>query len=138
MPPLDSALFPGANSEINETDIQNCEARNSGEAINDILTDYGWDGKPTGGILLHLSPDNARIAAGTFFTRGEEEKEFTINAGKVWVDAEMNVTITIRLPAMDSFTFSDGGLTSDFLSGEEVVHYLHENREGGGSKANPV
>ena len=72
------------------------------------------------------------------FTRGEEEKEFTINAGKVWVDAKMNVTITIRLPAMDSFTFSDGGLTSDFLSGEEVVHYLHENREGGGSKANPV
>ena len=67
MPLLDSALFPGANSDISETDIQNCEARNSGEAINDILTDYGWEGKPTGGILLHLSPDNARIAAGTFF-----------------------------------------------------------------------
>ena len=86
MPPLDRALFPGANSDISETDIQNCEAQNSGEAINDILKDYGWDGKPTGGILLHLSPDNARIAAGTFFTRGEEEKEYTINAGKVWVD----------------------------------------------------
>ena len=134
MPPLDRALFPGANSDISETDIQNCEAQNSGEAINDILKDYGWDGKPTGGILLHLSPDNARIAAGTFFTRGEEEKEYTINAGKVWVDGDMNVTITIRLPAMDSFNFSDGGLTSDFLPGEEVVHYLHENREGGAAR----
>ena len=130
MPALDGTLFTGAGAEISETDIQNCEASNSGDAVSDILTDYGWDGSPTGGILLHLSPDNIRIAAGSFFTRGAEEKEYVISAGKLWAEADMNVTITIRLPAMDSFIFTDGGLTSDFLPGEEVVYYLHENREG--------
>ena len=134
MAPLDSDLFLGGESDICDTDIQNCEAKDVGTAIGDILTDYGWNQKAVAGILLHLSPDNERVAAGSFFLRGTEEKEYEVNAGKLWVDADMGVTVTIRLPSMDSFVFTDGGMTSDFLPGDEVVHYLHECREGAAPK----
>ena len=46
----------------------------------------------------------------------------------------MRVNVKIRLPCLDSFTFTDGGLTSDFLPGDEVIHYLHELREGAAPK----
>ena len=80
MAPLDSAMFAGSNHDICETDIQNCETGNSGEAIGDILKDFGWEGRAAGGILLHLSPDNERVAAGSFFMRGTEEREFEVMA----------------------------------------------------------
>ena len=130
MAPLDSDLFLGGSSDICETDIQNCEAKDGGTAIGDILSDYGWKQKAVAGILLHLSPDNERVAAVSFFMRGAEEKEYEVNAGKLSVDADMGVNVTILLPTMDSFVFTDGGLTSDFLPGAEVIHYLHEIREG--------
>ena len=129
MAPLDSAMVAGSNHDICETDIQNCETGNSGEAIGDILKDFGWEGRAAGGILLHLSPDNERVAAGSFM-RGTEEREFEVMASKLWADADMRVNVTIRLPCLDSFTFMDGGLTSDFLPGDEVIHYLHQLREG--------
>ena len=43
--------------------------------------------------------------------------------------------LTIQLPALDSFVFSDGGLTSDYLPDEQVIHFFHATREGGGSTA---
>ena len=127
----DSELFQGSDQNICDTDIQNCETKDNREAITDILTDYGWNQRAVGGILLHLSLDNERIVASCFFMRGTEEKEYEVSAAKLWTEGDMRVNVTIRLPMLDSFVFSDGGLTSDFLPGDEVVHYLHELREGG-------
>ena len=105
-----------------------------GTAVNDKLVDYGWGGRAAGCIVLYLSPDNERIAAGNLVLRGSEDTEFKLPASKFWADADLNVTVTIRLPSLDSFLFTDGGLTSDFLPDEETVHYFHVQQEGGAPK----
>ena len=132
MPVLDAALFAGQN-RILETDISNCEVNNVGEDINDVLKDQGWAGGPVCCILLHLSPDNERVSHGVFLARGVDEKEFKVEVTKLWQDANIGVTLTVRMPELDSFVFSDGGLTSDLLPDQEVVHFYHETRDGGAS-----
>ena len=130
MPELDKELFRGRN-EVKEEDLANCEVNNVGEDITNVLTSYGWEGEPVACVLLQLTPDNEQIAAGSLVTRGRDEKEYVIDAGKIWQDANMGVTLTIRQPELDSFFFSDGGLTSDFLPDEECVHFFHAMKEGG-------
>ena len=46
----------------------------------------------------------------------------------------MGVTLTERLPELDSFIFNDGVLTSDFLLDEETVHFFHMAQKGGAAK----
>ena len=133
MPDIDAALFRGSGS-IPPQDAANCEVNNIGEAITTVLANYGWNGEPAGCILLQLSADHERVAAGTFLTRGSEEKEFVLDASKIWQDANMGVTLTVRLPELDSFVFNDGGLTSDFLPDEEMVHFFHAAQEGGAAR----
>ena len=130
MPDLDGNLFLG-ESDIGETDMFNCEANNNGSAVTNIFTDYGWGGRAACGILLHLSPSNDRVVAGCFMTKGTEETDFKLAATKIWADADPSVTVTIVLPSLDSFGYSDGGLTSDFLPDDEVVHYFHVITDGG-------
>ena len=57
MPVLGEKLFIGRDKVL-ETDISNCEVQNVGEAVNNVLRDYGWVGGPVCGVMLHLSPDN--------------------------------------------------------------------------------
>ena len=109
MPELDSALFSGKLRPVTEEDLAKCEINNIGEDITNVLTSFGWEGEPTACVLLQLTADNERVAAGTLVTRGQADREFIIDAGKVWQDANMGVTLTIRLPELDSFSFSDGG-----------------------------
>ena len=130
MPGMDSAMF-GQPSDIADSDITNFEVDNIGEAVTDALAGQGWNGEPVGTVLLQLSPDNERVAAGNFCARGRDEREFKIRAEKAWLDADLSVTVTIRMPELDSFSFSDGGLTSDWLQDEEVVHYFHVTQEDG-------
>ena len=130
MPVLGEKLFIGRDRVL-ETDISNCEVHNVGEAVNNVLRDYGWVDGPVCGVILHLSPDNERISTGTFLTRGGEERDFRIEATKLWQDANMGVVLTVRMPELDSFIFSDGGLTSDLLPDSEVVHFFHEAKEDG-------
>ena len=131
MPELDSALFSGKLKPVTEEDLAKCEVNNIGEDITNVLTSFGWEGEPTACVLLQLTADNERVAAGTLVTRGQADREFIIDAGKVWQDANMGVTLTIRLPELDSFSFSDGGTASDFLPDEECVHFFHAAKEGG-------
>jgi hypothetical protein len=60
-----------------------------------------------------------------------EERDVKISCSKIWADADLNTTITVRIPAADNFRFSAGGLWSDWLPGEETVHYYHKVTEGG-------
>ena len=130
MPYIDAELFRGSGS-ISAQDAANCEVANIGDAITTVLADNGWNGEPAGCILLQLTADHERVAAGSFLTRGSEEKEFVLDTSKVWQDANMGVTLTVRLPELDSFIFNDGGLASDFLPDEEMVHFFHATQEGG-------
>lgn len=130
MPDLDGNLFIG-ESEIREEDTFNCEALNNGAAVTSVFTDYGWGGRAACGVLLHLSPGNDRVVSGCFITKGAEDAEFKLAATKIWADADPSVIVTIVLPCLDSFNYSDGGLTSDFLPDDEVVHYFHVITDGG-------
>ena len=132
MPDLDKDLFRGS-SQVAEEDLARGEVNNIGEDVTNVLTSFDWEGGPVACILLQLSPDNERIAAGSLITRGREDREYTLDASKVWQDATLGVTLTIRLPELDSFTFTDGGLTSDFLPDEDCIHFFHAAREGGTS-----
>ena len=132
MPDLDKELFRGG-SEVKEEDLAKCEVNNLGEDVTNVLTSFDWEGGPAACILLQLTPDNERIAAGTLITRGRDEKEYTLDVSKVWQDANMGVTLTIRLPELDSYTFTDGGMTSDFLPDEECIHFFHATKDSGAS-----
>jgi len=80
--------------------------------------------------VLTLSPDNERVAGGEFVTRGVEVKDFVWESHKLWPKADKRVVTTVTMPALDSFSFKDGGLTSDFLPDDEVVHFHNLVREG--------
>ena len=121
----------GQPVDITNSDITDYEIDNIGEAVTNVLRLQNWNGEPVGTVILHLSPDNEQVAAGNFHTRGREEKEFKIRAERAWLDADLSVTVTIRMPEMDSFSFSDRGLTSDWLQDEEVIHFFHVIQEDG-------
>ena len=121
MSELDSTLFSGKLRLVTEEDLAKCEVNNIGEDITNVLTSFGWEGEPTACVLLQLTADNERVAAGSLVTRGQADREFIIDAGKVWQDANMGVTLTIRLPELDSFSFSDGGTASDTQPKREAL-----------------
>ena len=72
MPNIDLALFRGSGS-ISAQDEANCEVSNIREAIATVLADCGWNSESAGNVLLQLSNDYERLAAGAFLTRGSEE-----------------------------------------------------------------
>jgi len=132
MSELGRELFEGG--DIAETDITRCEVRNVGEAVDNVLADNGWNKKdPVAAIVLSLSQDNERVLGGELVARGGDEEERQCEAKKIWANVEKDVTLTVTLPSMDAFDFSEGGLTSNFVDDEEVVHYFHV-RDGGRSQ----
>ena len=132
VPLLDSSRFGGGEAHISDRDIINAEVTNLDGAVDIALGEGGWGGeKPVGAVILHLSPDNVHVVAGQFVTRGTEDREIRWEAGKIWPDASFGVTITLRMPSFDSFRFSGGGLTSDLIADKHVVHFFHEEKEGG-------
>jgi len=133
MPNMDSSMF-GEPVNITAGDVANCELDNVGDSVTTVLANHGWKGDPVGVIILHLSPDNEKVAAGQFSVRGRDEREFKLRADKIWLDADMNVTATIRMPELDSFSFPGGGLTSDWLQDDEVIHFFHVAQEDGAAR----
>ncbi len=130
MPELEKSLFTGENEPPD--DLGKYEVTNFNSDVDEILRKTGWKGKVYGCIGLQLSPDNIRVNNGTFFVRGTlDEKDVKIGCNKVWAEADMSTTITIRIPTSESFTFGAGGLWSDWLPGEETVHYYHSVTDGG-------
>jgi len=127
MAELDPSCFIG--DRLLDTDIVRCEVQNKGEAVDALLTDAGWNGGPAACILLTLGQDNTTIVQGELVTRGMEEKEVEWPANTIWPAADKRVKTTVTMPAMDSFLFLDGGLTSDFINDEEVIHFNRLHRK---------
>lgn len=122
-------MFSGGG-ELSAENTANCEVT-SQESVGEILANYGWNSGAAGYVILSLSPDNRRVEGGRFATIGTESRDFAISASKIWQDADLNVKLTVRLLAMDTFKFRSGGLTSDILEDKEIVHFFHLCQEEG-------
>ncbi len=65
-------------------------------------------------VGLILTADNRKVHKGFLVTRGKlETREFQLEARHIWKEASQNTTVTIKLPTVDVFQFSDGGMCSD-------------------------
>ena len=103
---------------------------NHGISVDNALKNFHWNGKAIGVVVLKLSPDNRRIDSAEFVSRGElEDKEIRMDCSKLWQDADLDTTITIRFPKCDNFKYTEGGLWSDFLPDNEILHYYHVREE---------
>jgi len=127
MATLGREFFRG--SDIAETDINTCELENTGESVEDVLKDAGWSEEQVAAVLLHLGPDNERVDRAELTVRGKEDRSAKWEGVKLWPKCKKEVTVTIHLPQLDSWTFQEGGLTSDIIEDEELVHYFHSLKD---------
>ena len=129
MAPLDKALFTG-KPHIDGVELAKGEVTNHGISVDNALKNFHWNGKAIGVVVLKLSPDNRRIDSAEFVSRGElEDKEIRMDCSKLWQDADLDTTITIRFPKCDNIKYTEGGLWSDFLPDNEILHYYHVREE---------
>lgn len=129
MPELAKKLFE-AEADLAIADAVNL-AVGSDEAVADKLSFAGWNGGAVCFVILSLSPANDRVDNGVFSAKGLEERDLSIAASKIWQDADLAVNLVVRMPAMENFVFNDGGLTSNFLGGDQMIHFFNRTLENG-------
>lgn len=77
------------------------------------------------------SGDNRRIDEAFFFIRGKfEDPVIRMDASAIWEDADPNYVMQINLPTGDDFSFSEGGLYSDFLPSAKVKFQCQKLQHG--------
>jgi hypothetical protein len=129
---LDKALFSGEADNITEEDIVKVEVTNFEDAADGALAKFHWKGRATACVGLVLSPDNKKVHEGFLITRGKlETAELQLVAKNIWKEASGEALMTIKLPPASMFRFSEGGMVSNYVSAEEVIHYFHIQEEGG-------
>ena len=130
MPAMDKSLFEGA-SHMDREDLKKLEVVNCEDAVAEALRGFNWSGQAAGCIILQLSPDNNTAASGQIATRGRISKEdYKWEAAKIWPTAEAGLLLTIQVPDAGLFTFSEGGLCSDYVDMENIEHCVTST--GGG------
>jgi hypothetical protein len=132
MPDLGKAFFKG-EKELSLKDMSQLEASNNSDGINAALVKFGWtENLLGGGIVIELSPDNLHVAKANFFLRGPlAEERLVVQASKCWARAEECIILSITFPAADKFSFSAGGVFSDFLDSDNFPHEFHSVDEDG-------
>ena len=125
MPPLERGFFRGRD-RIDGIDLAKAEVTNYETSVDTAIRRFERTDAAMGCIVLSLGPDNKRILDAKFVTRGPlKDKDCKLDCATFWQDADLNTTLTVRFPTANSFTFSTGGLWSDFLPDTEIVHYYH-------------
>ena len=121
----------GEPKYVDGSDLAKTEVQNQGIGVDAVLKQFGGKGKATGCVVLHLSTDNRRVERANFVVRGElEEKEIRMECSKLWQDADLDTIVTIRFPRIVIFKFEEGGLWSELVPDEEIVHYFHARAVG--------
>lgn len=125
MPPLDAGFFEGSgNPDLRE--LAAAEVSNRGESAEAALQALGCpNDQLIAYVLLQLTADNTRVDYGEFALRGVlDAKEYKIPANRIWTGAEKGVALLLTLPAAETFSFSDGGLTSEYKPQTETEHHF--------------
>jgi hypothetical protein len=118
---MDKGLFTGS-AAIAGADLSPLEVANGAEAVDEALRRFDWAGLPAGCVVLQLSPDNSSVASGLFAARGALQKEYKIEAAKIWASADPGLLLTAQVPDASHFVFTSGGLASDYLDMGDVEH----------------
>ena len=94
------------------------------------LNSFSWNGKIAAYITLVLSNDNKTVANGTFNLIGSfSDQPLIIPVKKIWGTNDDTVSLKLALPDGRIFLFSEGGLTSDYINGENCTtsFFLNNN-----------
>jgi hypothetical protein len=128
MPDLDRNIHFSGDDDVGGEDLGRAEVANFSSAVDTALRDsFEWAGKAIGAVGLTLSPDNDRVTSGVFVTRGDTElEEFRSTCDQIWQDGPANILLAIRVSSLNPFTFSSGGLWSDFIPGSRFVHGFYD------------
>jgi hypothetical protein len=94
------------------------------------LTKLGWEGQLIGFAGVVLSTDGKSVSGARFGLQGKiAEQAVTVQAAKLWGDAERDISLVIELPDAAAFKFSSGTLCSDFLAKEEIKYKVMKGAE---------
>jgi len=127
---LPKTLFSGSEN-ISETDKKKIIVNNFSESIETVLGEFLWEGQAAGTIGLTLSDDGKRVESGQFITRGVlEARTIKMAAANIWADTDESLILTIKLPRAEIFRFSEGGLFSQYVDEDSVIHSLHSVKDG--------
>ena len=128
---MEKSLFSGRDT-IDFGEVKKGELRNTTSDVRDRLREFGWQAdKLAGCVCLMLSADNKRVEDGFLVTRGPiEVKEMRIEANKIWPTASADVFLLVKLASADIFSFSEGGLCSDFVNMDKIHHVFYKMEEG--------
>ena len=130
MPTLDKSFFGGTGNPDPRTAIK-AEIVNTGDSLDDALEALGGeDAALIACVVLHLTADNTKVNNGEFALRGYiDVTELRIVCKKIWPKADAGISLCLTIPEAKVFTFSNGGLASDYVDQELVRHHFVEGTE---------
>jgi len=120
---IDWELFKGKD-EISLNDAIRCQISNFTSDVGIMLTEFQWDKKTLVACMgLAQGENNRTIVASQFLIRVKlEEKGYHIKASNLWAEADPTVMLVIRIPKVEIFQFSEGGLYFDLVDCSQVQH----------------
>ena len=131
MAPLDKSYFAGSRN-LQAAEIKSVKVNNFAVDVETCLAAQGGN-RETGYacVSLFLSPDNQLVEGGTLIVRGPVDgKQLTVEADKIWPNADKRATLLIKLSDGSVFSFSDGGLASDIVAREGIEYSMVAVAEG--------
>ena len=127
--PLEPQWFVG-EEDIPKLLAENLEVANFDYPVAGVLAKNGWDGELAACVGLKLTNDNRRIKKGQLIMRGHLSKvPAIIQASKLWDTADKEVAVHIICPQAVEFDFSNGSMTSEFLTGEGIKVLYSKNNQ---------
>lgn len=127
MPDLSASYF-GDIKDIDKSVLKRLIVSNFGDAVEETLTKWGWEGQLVTTIGLGLSVDGSIIEAGEVLMRGGLTADpIVIPAAKIWDGVAKNVNLTISSLDSKRFSFKNGTLGSDFLWQDQVDFHLSKD-----------
>jgi hypothetical protein len=130
MPVLDKNFFVGSGSPDARIAIS-AEIANTGDSLDAALETLGCEDNPLlACIALHLTADNTKVNNGEFILRGYiDATELSIPCNRIWPAAEKGTALRLIVPEARMFSFSSGGLASDYLPQQSISHHFIENAD---------
>jgi hypothetical protein len=134
---LDTDVFFSGSPGITNNDLGRFEVANFASDVDDCLIEHcRWKRNAVAGVGLSLSPDNLRVASGTFITRGDLGiKPKRMAANTIWSGAGANISLHLDFPSANVFQFDSGGLWSNFVPSSQVEHGFYDTTEGRNGRA---